>query len=148
VIKYANNIQKGTSMKIVDYEFHAKKEREKYEAIAKRIIDVLTSCESDVYRMCDANPIVILCGMSGSGKTRSIEIANERLPKHGQIAECSDILNYKDAEGAMEALPPRYQDAPGYPNCKYIVYSLLDTKTGRAVAMNYPGVKVIFCENP
>jgi len=135
-------------MKITDYELHIRKERKKLDAISNRIINELTLGESDVYRMCNATLIVVLCGKSGSGKTRSIEIANDRLPKNRKIAECHDIFDYKDAKAAFEVLPARYDDAPKYHDCEYVVYSLLDTETGKAMAANYPIVKVIFCENP
>ncbi len=44
----------------------------------------------------------ILCGSSGSGKTRAVEEANKKLPEDKQIAESHKMLMVKDPSKAFE----------------------------------------------
>lgn len=44
----------------------------------------------------------IVCGTSGSGKTRAIALANSLLPSGGQIAESQELLREKSLAKAIE----------------------------------------------
>lgn len=44
----------------------------------------------------------ILCGSSGSGKTRAVTEANKKLPENGQIAESHKMLMVKNPSEALK----------------------------------------------
>jgi energy-coupling factor transporter ATP-binding protein EcfA2 len=81
----------------------------------------------------------IVCGASGSGKTRAIDLANGLLPEDEQIAESGEILWQRDAAVAATTID---QVGLAYENSLHIAFSTVDV--GLAKTLEAQGFKVFW----
>ena len=115
--------------------------RNRYEKTAYKILDLINSPQFKA-RTLILKPQFIICGISGSGKTYAIELANEKLPDNEKIAESTDILFCSDAESAEEVI---LKDDSRYEEAKYIAYSTVRRDVGENLASKWY-LPVIFVE--
>lgn len=75
---------------------------EKFVEIGQQIVDFLNHPKQQTLRLISAGGTrFIVCGTSGSGKTRAIAEANSLLPFNEQIAESQELLREKDLANAL-----------------------------------------------
>lgn len=87
-------------------------------------------------------PCFIICGVSGSGKTSAITLANQQLPEDSEIAESMDILFCRDAKSAEQIIN---DDKSRYHGARYIAYTTVYKTIGQELANSTP-YRVIFVE--
>lgn len=102
-----------------------------YEKVVEKILSLLNSPEYKLKSVLLERNFFVLCGASGSGKTISIELVNERLPEGEQIAESLDILYCRDA-GEIDHILAGGESS--YEGCKYVAYSIVNKEVGRILA--------------
>ena len=117
------------------------KMKNRYEDTARKILDLISSPQF-IARSLLFKPHFVICGISGSGKTFALELANEKLPDNEKIAESTDILFCSDAESAEEVI---LKDDSRYEEAKYIAYSTVRRDVGENLASKWY-LPVIFVE--
>jgi hypothetical protein len=81
---------------------------ENFERVADEIITYINSNECLLREAITMQGTrFILCGTSGSGKTRAIELANKQLPSSRQIAESHDMLFCRSVSDIEEIFDDR-----------------------------------------
>lgn len=87
---------------------------EKFERVAGEILAYLNSNECRMLEIITMHGArFILCGTSGSGKTRAVEFANRQLSQSQQIAESNDLLFCKSASDADKIVLDRSLEYQG-----------------------------------
>lgn len=83
----------------------------------------------------------VVCGTSGSGKTRALSYANQLLPENAQIAESLDILRVHDTSSAIEIIRD-----PGlaYERSLHIAFTVCDKGMGKDLESH--GIKVFWLD--
>ena len=109
-----------------------------YQNKANEIVALLSSKEHKTEALISRS-VIVLCGIQGSGKTSSIELANVSFSEDEQIAECYDLLQCKNADEAYNIL---MRDTSSYEGCTHIAYSILNAVLGKSLSDQ--GVAVIF----
>ncbi len=77
-----------------------------FEVIGQQIADYINDPEQKVTRLISPwrGTRFVVCGTSGSGKTRAIDIANELLPADAQVAESRELVPESDPLKAQKIL--------------------------------------------
>ena len=83
----------------------------------------------------------VVCGTSGSGKTRAINYANQLLSENAQIAESLDILQVHDTSSAIEIIRD-----PGlvYERSLHIAFAACHSDIGKDLESH--GIKVFWLD--
>lgn len=115
---------------------------EKFEEVAVAIVDFLKP--NRALRLISPSSLgarFVLCGTSGSGKSRAISSANSKLPSSEQIAESQDILRERDPLKALEVV----NDAElAYEVSQHIAFNVVSRPL--ADALELKGVKVFWLD--
>ena len=98
-----------------------------FEQVGKKIADYLLTIEAKPSGWSDYKGFrVIVCGASGSGKTRSINYANDLLPEHAKVAESSialEVIQGKPIETLLASMKDRDLE---YEGCSNIAFTMMD----------------------
>lgn len=113
-------------MSDTDLYFPANLEKQYQQTISK-IIDVVNSPQYKALNLITTRPVFVLCGVSGSGKSLSIELANAKLPDDEQIAESNALLWCANSDEAYRIL---LADDSRYQGAKHIAYSIVRKNIG------------------
>lgn len=116
----------------------------RYEETASKIVNLVTSSKQKVLHLITGQSVIVICGLSGSGKTSSIELANQSLPEDEQIAESTALLCCQDADAAVRAL--RADEKYSYEGAKHVAYSIVRRSVGEELVRQEGGPPVIFIE--
>ncbi|RYG34586.1 MAG: hypothetical protein EON93_07835 [Burkholderiales bacterium] len=81
----------------------------------------------------------IVCGPSGSGKSRAIDLANQALPEDEQITESGELRSIVAPEEAAAVVDDRYL---AYENSQHIGFSVW--RKERGMAFERHGLKVFW----
>jgi ABC-type lipoprotein export system ATPase subunit len=84
----------------------------------------------------------VVCGTSGSGKTRAIERANELLPPGEQIAESREILGAANVSQAIKTLE---DNELAYEASLHIAFAVYNERLGKE--LEGAGVKVFWLDS-
>lgn len=84
----------------------------------------------------------VVCGTSGSGKTRAIEYANSLLPSDHQIAESREIAREADPVRAKDILE---DESLAYEASAHIAFAVYSGQFGKALERE--GVKVFWLDD-
>ena len=111
---------------------------QRYKKPVAEILDLFTSpgyktkqAEALIDPEGDHRPFFfVICGVSGSGKTVSIDLANAKLGKGNEIAESNDLLW---CHSVTEVINIIQQDTSLYADSKHIAYVLLKQDIGNAL---------------
>jgi hypothetical protein len=115
---------------------------EKFEEVAVAIVDFLKPNRS-LRLLTPSSPGTrfVLCGTSGSGKTRAISAANSKLPSSERIAESQDLLRERDPLKALDVV----NDAElAYEASQHIAFNVVSRPL--ADALELKGVKVFWLD--
>lgn len=116
---------------------------ERFLEVSQEIVDFVNHPEQKTLRLINAGGTrFVVCGTSGSGKSRAIEHANSFLPVGEQIAESQELLREKDPLNALIIV----NDAElKYEASEHIGFNII----GSALAKNLEiqGVKVFWLDN-
>ena len=116
---------------------------EKFEEVGQQIADFVNGPTQRMTRLIYPHGTrFVVCGTSGSGKSRAIDFANGILPASEQIAESRDIVREKD--------PLRAIDAMENPELKYeasmhIAFNVVSSYLAKA--LEEKGVKVFWLDS-
>lgn len=83
----------------------------------------------------------VVCGTSGSGKTRALSYANQLLPGDAQIAESLEILQVRDALLALEIIRDSGLE---YERSLHIAFTICHKGMGRDLESH--GIKVFWLD--
>jgi energy-coupling factor transporter ATP-binding protein EcfA2 len=83
----------------------------------------------------------VVCGTSGSGKSRAIKHANRLLPADKQIAESREIVGKTDAARAKEIMQDKDLE---YEASEHIAFAVYSRDLGTALEL--AGVKVFWLD--
>lgn len=114
-----------------------------YEAIGSQIAEFLNTPIEKTKRLISpaSGTRFVVCGTSGSGKTRAIYAANSRLPLSEQIAESQDILRVRDPAEAERILnDPELE----YEDSLHIAFNVVSSYLAKA--LEEEGVKVFWLD--
>lgn len=114
---------------------------ERHQEAARNILELINSPHFKAECLI-SRPVFVICGVSGSGKTTAIELANEQLPEDEEVAESMDILGCQDADSAQQIID---DDESQYVGAKYIAYSTVSKSIAQKLAQN-GRVRVIVVE--
>ncbi len=115
--------------------------KERSQEAARKILELI-NCPIFKTECLISRPVFVICGVSGSGKTTAIELANEQLPEGEEVAESRDILFCQDADSAQQIIN---DDDSQYPWSKYIAYSTVNKSIAQDLAKT-GYIRVIFVE--
>lgn len=89
-----------------ELENHIKKDREKINRIADKILEEGLSNKNRLMGLISPAGVAafVLCGVSGIGKTRGIEAANERFEEGGGRIIEFDLFKCRDCDEAKEKI--------------------------------------------
>lgn len=118
---------------------------QRYEITINKIIDLIYS---PIYRTANLlltgeSPAFVLCGVSGSGKTLSIKLANAKLPENEQIAESDALLMCTSSYDAYQIL---LADRSRYVDAKYIAYTIVRKRIGIELIEHVGSRRVVFID--
>lgn len=131
----------------IEYDLFVLNEQIRYLNIVKDILNATVGNNIAITRhLIDGNACqcFVICGASGSGKTRSIEMANRRLNADVSIdafVECCDFCSCDDVEIIEQAMQ---KDGAHYRGHSYIAYSIMDKEMGELLAERNPNLSVVF----
>lgn len=111
----------------------------RYEIKVNEVIELLSNKSRKVRQLLGCGSFFVICGVSGSGKTTVIKMANLRLPEREKIAESLDILFNKDIDAAIQILN---DDNYSYEGAKHVAYSIVRKDMGESLMKR--GVSVVF----
>lgn len=115
-----------------------------FEEVGKEIANYFSTIEAEPSGWANYSGFrVIVCGSSGSGKTRSIRHANELLPEHGRIAESSMALAVIKGRPIEELLAGVKDRDLEYACCSNIAFTMMDRRVAEKLGRlaNLP----VFC---
>lgn len=84
----------------------------------------------------------VVCGTSGSGKSRAICLANSLLSSSEQVAESQDILREKDTKKAVEILTDPELE---YEDSLHIAFNVVNSYLAKALEVE--GFKVFWLDS-
>lgn len=103
----------------------------KYKVPADKIIDLVNSSEYKALQLITGRSFFVICGVSGSGKTTSIDMANEKLPSTELVAESHDLLFLKNINKNVDELKIIMEgNKYHYEGCRHIAYSIVKRELG------------------
>jgi hypothetical protein len=115
-----------------------------FEVIGPRIVAFLNDPLMKTVRLIDPSARgarFVVCGTSGSGKTRAICLANSHLPEHEQIAESQDLLSERDP---LKALGVVNDPDLEYEASLHIAFNVIYQNLAKELEFN--GVKVFWLD--
>ena len=115
-----------------------------FEVIGPRIVAFLNDPIMKTMRLIDPSAHgarFVVCGTSGSGKTRAIGLANSHLPEYEQIAESQDLLREKDP---LKALGVVNDPDLAYEASLHIAFNVIYRNLAKELELN--GVKVFWLD--
>jgi len=116
---------------------------EKFEKIGLQIVDFVNQPEQRLNKfICNGGARFIVCGTSGSGKTRAIEVANSSLPLNEQIAESQELLQEKNVLNALKSINDSELE---YECSKHIGFNVVSSFLAKDLESQ--GVKVFWLDN-
>lgn len=116
---------------------------EKFEKTGLQIVDFVNHPEQKRKRLtCAGGTRFIVCGTSGSGKTRAIKVANNLLPLNDQIAESQELLGEKNV---LKALKIINDSELKYEHSQHIGFNVINSFLAKDLEAQ--GVKVFWLDN-
>lgn len=115
-----------------------------FEVIGPQIVDFLNDPILKTIRLiAPSTPGArfVVCGTSGSGKTRAICLANSHLPDYEQIAESQDLLSERDS---LKALGVVNDPDLEYEASLHIAFNVIYRNLAKELELN--GVKVFWLD--
>lgn len=115
-----------------------------FEVIGPQIVDFLNDPIMKATRLIHPSAPgarFVVCGTSGSGKTRAICVANSHLPEHEQIAESQDLLSERDP---LKALAVVNDPDLAYEASLHIAFNVIYRNLAKELELN--GVKVFWLD--
>ena len=117
---------------------------EPFEVISPQIVDFLNDPIMKITRLIHPSAPgarFVVCGTSGSGKTRAICLANSHLPEYEQIAESQDLLSGRDP---LKALAVVNDPDLAYEASLHIAFNVIYRNLAKVLELN--GVKVFWLD--
>ena len=135
------------AIKKIEYELFVLNEQIRYLNIVKDILNATIGNKIAIMRhliVGGVSQFFVICGASGSGKTRSIEMANRRLNADVSIdafVECRDFCICDDVEIIEQAMQ---KDGAQYRGHSHVAYSIMGREMGELLAKRNPNLPVVF----
>lgn len=116
----------------------------KFEEIGPQIVDFVNDPLQKMTRLISPSrgTRFVVCGTSGSGKSRTICLANSLLPPSEQIAESQELLRETDPEKAVEILNDAGLE---YEASLHIAFNIVNSYL--AEALEVKGIKVFWLDS-
>jgi hypothetical protein len=114
-----------------------------FEVISQQIVEYINDPIQRATRLispCSGTRFVV-CGTSGSGKTRAIDLANELLPADAQIAESRELVSVSAPSKAQQVLE---NPALAYEESLHIGFAVYSRTL--AEALQSEGIKVFWLD--
>ena len=116
---------------------------EKFREIGVEIFEFVFAGHEALIRRGEGRRFIV-CGSSGSGKTRAITFANYLLDEDQQVAESQDLRSMKEPEKA-KALNIMYDPDLAYEASRHIGFNLFSREL--ASALEEQGVQVFWLDS-
>jgi hypothetical protein len=115
----------------------------KHEQVGREIVEFLRANRTWTLIAPDTpGERFVVCGTSGSGKTRAVELANHDLPPEHQIAESNDMLLEKSPQVALGILKDL---TLAYEGCRHVGFNVVSNAI--ATGLESQGVKVFWLDS-
>jgi septin family protein len=116
---------------------------DRFEEVGQEIVDFVNAPRQKMERLIAPwrGTRFVVCGTSGSGKTRAIDFANSLLPESEQIAESREIVRKDDPKKAVEILNDAELE---YEASLHIAFTVYYTRSAKALELE--GVKVFWLD--
>lgn len=117
---------------------------QKFEQIAAQILDFVGDPVQKTKRLISQHggTRFVVCGTSGSGKSRAVFLANSSLPPAEKIAESHELLRERNATKAIEILEDTELE---YEASAHIAFNVVNSYLAKALEVR--GFKVFWLDN-
>ena len=115
-----------------------------FEIISQQIVEYINDPIQKANRLISpwSGTRFVVCGTSGSGKTRAIDLANELLAADAQIAESRELVSVSNLSNAQQVLE---NPVLAYEESQHICFAVYSRTL--AEALQSEGIKVFWLDS-